>query len=78
MDDDVRPRVCMRICAPHMSVRVRVSAYWFLRSWGAGAQVALRALGVDLNKSEALALLREHDRQDIGLINERDFAHVGE
>ena len=39
-------------------------------------KVALRALGFDLKKVEVQSLLREYDRDDQGLITERDFTEV--
>ena len=40
-------------------------------------QVALRALGFDVKKPDVLRIIREHDRDNSGLITERDFTVVG-
>jgi Ca2+-binding EF-hand superfamily protein len=40
-------------------------------------KVTMRALGFDLKKAEAQALLREYDRNGDGLISERDFTDAG-
>ena len=41
-------------------------------------KVAMRALGFDLKKAEVLKILRDHDRQDQGLIDFDGFAKISE
>jgi centrin-3 len=40
-------------------------------------QVSLRALGFDVKKAEVQKILRDYDRNEDGLISERDFTEVG-
>lgn len=40
-------------------------------------KVALRALGFDMKKAEVLKLLRDHDRQGLGVMAFEDFNKVG-
>lgn len=39
-------------------------------------KVAMRALGFDLKKAEVLKLLRDHDKDNSGLMDFQDFAKI--
>ncbi|KJA28366.1 hypothetical protein HYPSUDRAFT_129443 [Hypholoma sublateritium FD-334 SS-4] len=39
-------------------------------------KVAMRALGFDLKKAEVLKLLRDHDKDNVGLMEFQDFAKI--
>ncbi|KAF8955211.1 Ca2+-binding EF-hand superfamily protein [Flammula alnicola] len=39
-------------------------------------KVAMRALGFDLKKAEVLKLLRDHDKDNLGLMDFQDFAKI--
>ncbi|KDR85761.1 hypothetical protein GALMADRAFT_51572 [Galerina marginata CBS 339.88] len=39
-------------------------------------KVAMRALGFDLKKAEVLKLLRDHDKENVGLMDFQDFAKI--
>lgn len=41
-------------------------------------KVAMRALGFDLKKAEVLKLLRDHDKDNLGLMDFQDFAKISE
>lgn len=41
-------------------------------------KVAMRALGFDLKKAEVLKLLRDHDKENSGLMEFHDFAKISE
>ena len=41
-------------------------------------KVAMRALGFDLKKAEVLKLLRDHDKDNVGLMEFQDFAKISE
>ncbi len=41
-------------------------------------KVAIRALGFDLKKAEVLKLLRDHDKDNSGLMDFQDFAKISE
>ena len=41
-------------------------------------KVAMRALGFDLKKAEVLKLLRDHDKDNSGLMEFQDFAKISE
>jgi centrin-3 len=41
-------------------------------------KVAMRALGFDLKKAEVLKLLRDHDKDNSGLMDFQDFAKISE
>ena len=41
-------------------------------------KVAMRALGFDMKKAEVLKLLRDHDKDNVGLMDFQDFAKISE
>jgi len=41
-----------------------------------GLRVAMRALGFDLKKAEVLKLLRDHDKDNLGVMEFQDFAKI--